>query len=123
MYVDLTGAGAATPVPFLSKFSQNTTVDRFDVTAFNDTNKVEVAGLPSAEGDFEGFYDTATSQLYTAAVDGLARKMYLYPDTTIPTTYFFGTANLDFSIDVDNSGPVTVSGTWSASSNWTKVGP
>lgn len=124
LYVDLTGAGAATPVPFLSKFSINFTIAKIDVSAFNDGNKVYVAGLPDAAGDFSGFYDTATPQLYTAASDGIARKTYLYIDNSAGSvgTYFFGTATFDWKIEVDNAGAAAVSGTWSAASTWARVG-
>ena len=67
------------------------TTDKQDVTAFLDQNKVYVAGLPDASGDFTGFWDDATSQTYVAAVDGLPRNFYLYPNiTTDPNAYFFG---------------------------------
>jgi hypothetical protein len=42
---------------------------------------------------------TRTVQTYTAAVDGLARKFYLYPDVTnTPGQYFWGTIFPDFAI-------------------------
>lgn len=120
MYVDLTGSGSASPVPFLNKFSINFAVDKIDVTAFNDTNKVTIAGLPTTDGDFTGFYDTATPLLFTAATDGVARKTYLYPDNT-STAYFYGTAVFDFKVEVDNGGAAAVSGSWAAASSWSRV--
>lgn len=122
LYVDLTGSGAATPVPFLAKFSINFATDKIDVTAFNDANKVTIASLPTTEGDFSGFYDNATPQLYTAATDGLPRKTYIYPDNTTVATYFFGTAIFDFNVDVDNAGAATVTGSWAAASSFNRVG-
>ena len=122
MYIDLTGSAAATQIPYLNKFSINFTVDKIDVTAFGDTNKVYVAGMPDTSGDFSGFYDTATPQLYTAASDGISRKCYVYPDNTVPGTYFHGYATFDFKIDVDNGGAASVSGSWSAANSWAKVG-
>lgn len=122
LYVDLTGSGSAAPVPFLNKYTITWATDKIDVTAFNDANKVTIASLPSTEGDFSGWYDNATPQLYAAATDGLPRKTYVYPDNSTVTTYFFGTAIFDFSIDVDNSGGVAVSGSWAAASSFSRVG-
>jgi hypothetical protein len=68
-----------------------------------------------------GFYDTATAQFYTASQDGLARKFYLYPDTTDLTEYFFGTGLFDFSINGAVSDAAAISGNWAAASTIAKV--
>lgn len=112
----------ATPLPFLVSWSINFTVDKSDVTAMGDTNKVYVSGLPDASGEFSGFYDDATAQTYTAAVDGLARRFYLYPSTLSAATYFFGTILPDFSVNGAVDGPVQISSSWNANSTIAKVG-
>lgn len=122
LYVDLTGSGSASPVPFLKKYTFASTVATIDVTSMGDTTKVYVADLPDAQGTYDGFYDTATAQLYTAASDGLARKTYLYPDNSIPGTYFYGTATYDMNLDVDVSGAVAISGSFKAATSFAKVG-
>jgi len=122
MYVNLTSAGTAEPLAFITNWSIGLSSDRFDVTAMGDTTKVYVAGLPDATGDVSGFYDNATSQLYSAAIDGVARKAYLYPDITTPAQYFWGTAFLDFNVDVPVDGPVAITGSWSAASSFAKQG-
>lgn len=122
LYVDLTGSGAATAVPFMKKFTFSSKVGSFDVTAFGDTTKVYVADLPDAQGTYDGWYDTATAQLYSAASDGLARKTYLYPDTSIPATYFWGTATFDMDLDVDVNGACAVSGSFKAFTPFQKAG-
>jgi hypothetical protein len=123
LYVGLASDSAtAEPVAFLTDWSIKFEVDKSDVTAFGDTNKVYVAGLPDSQGDFGGFYDDATVQLYTAASDGLARKFYLYPDNSSTGKYFFGTSIFDFNVDGDVNGPVKVGGSWAAASAITKVG-
>jgi hypothetical protein len=81
-----------------------------------------VSGLPDTKGAFGGFYDTATAQLYTAATDGVARKMYLYPDNNSTGQYWFGTGLFDFSISSGVDDAVSVSGNWSAASVIAKVG-
>jgi hypothetical protein len=122
LYVALTSGGSAEPLAFTKSWSIDFATDRQDVTAFQDGTKVYVAGLPDASGSFSGFYDDATGQTFQSAVDGLARKFYLYPTTSTATTYFWGTAFFDFSVTTDVAGAAEVSGTFSAASSITKQG-
>lgn len=122
LYVNIASGGTAEPIAFINSFSLQATQDRQDATAFGDTQKVYVAGFSDAQGSFSGFWDDATAQLYTAAVDSVARKWYWYPDTTSTTRYWFGTAFFDFSIEENLSGPVSISGSWSAASTIARVG-
>lgn len=122
LYVGLaSGSAAAEPVAFISKWTFAGASDTFDVTALGDANKTYVAGLPDAQGTFNGFYDDATVQTYTAASDGVARSFYLYPDTPATSDYWFGTAFFDFSAEGDVGGSVTISGSWKAATNVSKV--
>src|SRR5262245_24505029 len=118
----LASGGTAEPVAFLSSWSMNFAVDKFEVTAFGDSNKVYVAGLPDASGDFSGFYDDATVQTYTAATDGVARKFYLYPSTTNNAQYWFGNILPDFSVNAAVDGAAAITSSWNASSAIIKQG-
>lgn len=122
LYAGIASGGTAEPIAYLSKWSMKFTTQKSDVTALGDTGMVYVSGLPDAQGDFAGFYDNASAQLYTAATDGVARKFYLYPDTGTTTQYWFGTALFDFNIDGSVDGPVSVAGSWAAATAVTKVG-
>ena len=123
LYFALASGGSAEPVAFLSKWNLDQSTDTFEVTAFEDTTKTYVSGKPDASGAFSGFWDDATVQSYTAALDGVARKIYLYPKTASGTgPYWFGTAFLDFSIGVDAGGATTVSGNFKAATSFAKVG-
>jgi hypothetical protein len=123
LYVGLANSGAtAEPVTFLNQWDIKFETDKEEVTAFGDTNKVYVSGLPDAQGSFAGFYDDTSAQLYTAASDGAARKFYLYPTTDSTSVYFFGTALFDFNVQGEVSGSVKVSGSWAAASAVAKVG-
>lgn len=113
---------AAEPVAFLKSWSINFATDKVDVTAFGDNNKIYVSGLPDASGEFAGWYDDATVQTYTAAVDGLARRFYLYPSTLTNTQYFWGTVLPDFSVSTAVDGAVEISASWNAASTVTKTG-
>lgn len=104
----------AEPLPFFASWSINFETEKIEVTAMGDNNKVYLSGLPDASGEFAGFYDDSTNQTYTAAVDGLPRKFYLYPNTTDNTKYFFGTVLPDFSVNAAVNGAAEVSAKWSA---------
>lgn len=123
LYCGIASGATASPVAFLSDWSVNFTVDKYDVTAMGDTNKTYVAGLPDAAGDFSGWYDDATSQTFLAARDGVARNFYLYPNTSNTLNYFFGTMFPDFSVTGAVGAAVSIKGTWNAGSFVTRYGP
>lgn len=122
IYLAIASAGTAEPIAFQNKWSLNSASDKIEVTAFGDGNKVYVAGLPDASGDFSGFYDDATAQTYTASQDGQPRKFYLYPSILTTTQYFFGTVLVDFGIESGVADAVTSTASWSAASAIAKVG-
>lgn len=121
IYFDVAGGGNASPLPFMATWSINFSTDKVDVTAMGDSNKTYVAGLPDASGEFSGFHDDATMQTYTAAVDGIARKLYIYPSALDTTKYFFGTVLADFSVNSGVSGAAEVSSSWNAASTIARV--
>lgn len=123
LYAGLIGSTAvAESIAFLNTFTLEFTTDDIEVTAFGDTNKTYVAGLPDVKGSYAGFFDDATAQLYTAALDGVARRFYLYPNNTNVGQYWFGTATFDFSVDGSVSDAVKISGNFTAASTVAKIG-
>lgn len=115
VYVGVTSGAAASACAFQASWSLNKTTDKQDVTAFGDSNKSYVAGLPDASGDFSGFWDDSTAQTYQAAGDGQNRNFYLYPDiSNSPNVYFFGQILVDWSTDAAIAGPVNFKATWNA---------
>lgn len=122
LYCAIASGGSAEPIAFLNQWGIEFAVDDVEVTSFGDSNKVYVAGLPNAEGSFGGFYDDSTAQMYTAAVDGVARKFYLYPNLSTPGQYWFGTGIFDFSVESGVGDAVTISGNFKAASAVSKVG-
>lgn len=124
VYVGVTNGAAASPLTFQSAWTMTMQVDRVEVTAFGDGNKIYVAGLPDASGDFTGFMDDATSQTYIAATDGLPRNFYLYPNITAdPSIYWFGTILPDFSTDGAIASAVNAKSTWVAASRIQRYTP
>lgn len=122
LYAGISSAGTAEPIAFLNKWALKFATDKFDVTAFGDVTKVYVAGMPDCQGTYSGFYDNATSQLYVSATDGVARKFYLYPDNTLTTQYWFGTAIFDYNVDGDLGSSVNIDGSLAAASVVQKQG-
>jgi hypothetical protein len=122
VYVAVASGGTPAPLPFVATWTLQESTDKIEVTALEDTTKTYVGGLPDAQGQFAGFYDSATAQTYTAASDGVARGFYLYPDLTQTGTYWWGTVLPDFSIDGDVAGAVKMSASWAAATPIQKVG-
>jgi len=116
VYLGLTNGGAASPVTFLTDWSINKTVDKVDVTAMGDPNKIYVSGIPDAAGDFTGWYDDSTPQMYAAANDGLSRNFYLYESTLSAANYWFGQILPDFSVSGGVTKAVDIKSAWKAAS-------
>jgi len=122
LYMGIASGGTAEPLPFVAGWALQFPSDQIDVTAMGDTSKVYLAALSDQKGSLNGFYDDATAQAYTAAVDGVARKFYLYPNLSTATQYWFGTAVFDFNVDATVADAVKVSAAFSGASVWSKVG-
>src|SRR5262245_28906297 len=117
------GATAAVLVTRQNNWTLDQSVDTAEVSAFGDTNKTYVQGLKDAKGTFGGFWDETDNTLWTAVDSATAVKMYLYPDFTAASgSYWYGYAWVSASIQTPIGGPVAVSGSWVAGSNWTKIG-
>lgn len=112
----------AEPLPFMAKWAIRFPTDKAEVTAMGDSHKIYVNGMPDCTGNFTGWIDDSTAQTYTAAIDGLARKFYLYPDLSSNTKYFFGTIVVDFAEEGGADGAVGLSADWSAASLITRAG-
>ena len=116
IYADIStdGTGNAVPIVNLNSWSLNRTTDKVEVTSFGDTSKTYVVGLPDAQGDFAGFWDTdGTQYRLSEAIDG-GRKFYQYVTTDATTKYFFGKAHFDVSVSETVAGAAEVSGSWAA---------
>jgi len=118
VYMSPDGTGVAVLLGELTEWSLNMTVDREDVTAFGDTNKEYVQGIPDRTGTLAGWWDDTDDALYDgmASEDGV--KLYLYPSEDVLTKYFYGPALVDMSINVPVGGAVNVSGTFAANGPW-----
>lgn len=95
--------------------------DYVDVTAFGDTNKTYVAGLPNVQGNYSGFLDLSGDLLFRAAASG-AQLIYLYADDgtngggVVPVAH--GSGFLDATVNCTNTDAVKISGEFRASAGW-----
>lgn len=123
IFFDVAGGGSASMLPGMNAWTMDSSTEQLDVTAFEDTTKTYVADIPDASGTFSGFWDDSTNQTYTASIDGLPRKFYLYPDKrNLATTYYFGTVNADFTTGGGVGAAITASSKWTAATPIQKVG-
>lgn len=121
LYLSATNGGTAVRVSQLNNFSLNFATDKVEVSAFGDTNKTYVAGLPDASGSFAGFWDNAaTSTFLSAARDGQSRRMYLYPDGN-SARYWYGEILIDAGFSGSTTSAVGVTANFSAASAITPV--
>lgn len=118
VYLSITGSGNAIPTIGLSMWSLDKSTDKSEVTAFGDTNKQYVQGLPDVKGSLSGWFDSADDALFDGSESSDGVKLYLYPSSLAPTIYHYGPAYLDASISVDAKGAVSIKGNFIASGNW-----
>lgn len=118
VYISTTGSGDAVAAVALNSWSLNMPTDKVEVTAFGDSNKRYVQGLPDATGDLAGWWDDSSDQLYDASRSADGVKLYLYPSSDAPTKYWYGPAWVDFSIDTGHDQAVSLSAAFVANGAW-----
>jgi hypothetical protein len=114
VYLSVHNGDQASPLAYLNSWSVAFTRDLFDVTAITDTQRKWAVGVRDVTGSFTGFMDDATSQTYIAAVDGLPRNMYLYPDAANMGQYFSGGVLPDLAVTGATAAPVGITVNWAA---------
>jgi hypothetical protein len=122
IYMSTTGSGAATNVLQLNSWTLNKTTDKIEVTSFGDANKTYVQGLPDIQGSFSGFWNDTETKPFTGAASSDGVKLYLYPSADKATSYHYGPAWLDASMEVSVSGAVTITANFAANGSWGSVG-
>lgn len=122
LYVAATSGGSASLVPGINQFTIDANTDQADVTAFGDSFHDYVTGLPDAKGTYSGVYVEGATQMFAAALDGLKRAMYWYPNVDDMSKYVTGYAFFDQSYDAAIGDGQKISGNWVSSGGLTPVG-
>ncbi|HEY3650463.1 MAG TPA: hypothetical protein VGL33_21045 [Streptosporangiaceae bacterium] len=123
VYLSVRNGDPASPLTYLNSWAISWAPDVSDVTTITDTQHVYVEELPEVSGTFTGFLDDATSQTYLAAVDGLPRSMFLYPDSTNMSRYFSGPVLADLAVSGNAAAAVSIAVNWVAAGLVTRTGP
>lgn len=119
--IDPAGGSTLVTLGDLDSWTLEMATDRTDVTAFGDTNKRRVSGLPDYSGALAGFWNAVASsspKYFAAVLAGVPVTLRLVPNTADPTVYFQGLANIDGGVNVSAKGAITTSGKWDAANNW-----
>lgn len=112
------GSAAAVEVHF-SQWTLNLSTERFEVTQFDDANRVYVPGLPDYSGNFAGFFNSDEQTLFLAVAQDAPVRSYLYvDDTNLAGTYWYGLMYVDATIDVAVGAAVAISASFSAGGSW-----
>lgn len=114
LLVAISQGGTPEPVAYLTKWQATFHHDLLDASSMDDHNKVYLRDIGAGTGNFNGWYDDVSAQLYAAAVDGVGRRFYLYPSLTENTRYWFGSGLFDFSVQGGNGEIIAVNGAWAA---------
>ena len=122
IYLSTNGTATATNVIKLNQWTLNRSTDKIEVTSFGDLNKTYVQGLPDVAGSFSGFWDDTETKPFAAAASSTGCYLFLYPSADKATSYHYGPAWLDASMDTSVSGAVTISGTFAANGSWGYTG-
>ena len=121
VYLSVHNGDQASPLAYLNSWSVSFTHELIETTTVTDDQRVHVAGLPDVSGSFTGFWDDATSQTYIAAVDGLPRNMYLYPNARNMGQFFSGSVLPDMAVTGSATGDVAVTVNWVPSTAVTRT--
>jgi hypothetical protein len=118
VYMSTVGSGTASAVVGLSSWSLDQSTDSIEVTAFLDTNKTYLQGLKDIKGSFEGFWDDSETKLFAGADSADGVKMYLYPSLDRPTSYHYGPAWVNTTMDTAVGDAVKVTANFVANGAW-----
>lgn len=120
--MDAAGGSSLVTLADMNGWTLNATKDKQDATAFGDTNKVKVVGLPDYSGNLNARYARdSTPTLFSALLGATAVTLRLIPDSNQLAYYYQGLAYIDGSINVSHDGVVNFSGSWDAAASWTQA--
>src|SRR5205814_864790 len=104
--VYLQGSGAnATKLGEAHKWTIKTDSNQSDDGSFGDTWETSLRGRLKWSGSVDLNLDSAETSPFDAATATSTRKLYLYPDSSAVTTYYYGTIwpNLSATVDLKDT--------------------
>ena len=116
--MDPTGGSTAVVIASLSTWDLSLKRDRVDVTAFGDTNKQWVQGLPDISGSIGGWYENTELDIFDVAAGDTPALLKLIPSSLAPTYFWSGLAFLDSQITVPATGAVAITSSFAAAGPW-----
>ncbi len=119
VYIGSAGGGVASELLGCSEWSLDMATDTVEVTAFGDTNKTYVQGLPDVKGSFTAFWRDDEDKLFQAAQATSPVTCYLYFSRNASGRYAYGKAWLSTSLSSSVSGAVSLSANFVAGGPWT----
>lgn len=118
VYMSTSGSGTASSLTGSNSWTLNMATDKVEVTAFGDTNKQYVQGLPDVSGTISAWWDDTTDAPYDGSQSSDGVKLYLYPSSDATTKYWYGPAWVDFSIDTSNSAGISITANFVSNGAW-----
>jgi hypothetical protein len=119
VYLAGTSSDEASELLGCSEWTLDMSTDTVEVTAFGDTNKTYVQGLPDVSGSLTVFWRDDENKLFTAQAQSSPVKCYLYFSRNATTRYAYGKAWLSTSLNSAVSGAVSLSANFVAGGPWT----
>ena len=119
VYMSTSGTGDASELIGCTEWTLDMSTDTVEVTAFGDSNKTYVQGLPDISGTLAGFVRDDETKWFGAqgSTDGV--KLYLYFSRQTPGRYAYGTAWFSLSLNNTVSSANEISGNFTAKGPWT----
>jgi hypothetical protein len=116
--MDPTGGATAVAIASMNAWTLDQARDKYDVTAFQDANKVYVQGLADVKGTLGGWFDSDEVSLFDVAAGEVAPALELIPSSLLPLVVWKGKAWLDSKVDVKSNGAISISSNFVAAGAW-----
>ena len=103
--------GETNASPISEKTEWHITIDRdlAEDTVMQDSWRTQLKGINNWSGSFAGFLDTASNDLFTAATSANLQKIYIYPDSSSVTRYYYGYCWPNLTIDATRTDVIAIS--------------
>jgi hypothetical protein len=118
---DPLGGTAIVPIVSINAYTAKFDTEYEDVTCYGDTTRVYLPGMPNAEGDFSGFWNSAELAVFKSAMSPTPGTLRLTPNINESAFFFQGKAYMSASIDCSLEAP-KVTGVWKAAGPWSVPG-